>query len=371
MWIGNGTATEFNTTHNLVVEDSEKVYVDENLKTRVTCNAMDAWAGDGVKTEFNTTHTPVVQYSETVYVNNTEMTRDVNYTINYDLGTITFMETPWGGADIAATYDYGHYTINYDVATITFMEAPSDGADIKATYDAKMTRGVDYTTGYTSDMNMTITFIGAPGAWVNIRATYDYGHYTISYKADLSMTITFRWAPAAATEIRAVYLYDGVTNGDLITWGVGAIMWKPGSFNNTAGTISTTGNAFFSMPPTPPPTTCGPGTLANITFTVVGYGTSNLTLGPETRLIGIDEFEHEYDIINAVRDPDHIQHGYFSNVIPGDFDKDKDVDPSDFAVFAGAYGTSPPSNPACDFDGDNDVDPSDFAVFAGNYGRFV
>jgi len=55
--------------------------------------------------------------------------------------------------------------------------------------------------------------------------------------------------------------------------------------------------------------------------------------------------------------------------ILGDFDDDGDVDPSDFAAFAGAYGTSPPTDPYCDFDCDNYVGPSDFAVFAGNYGR--
>ena len=53
----------------------------------------------------------------------------------------------------------------------------------------------------------------------------------------------------------------------------------------------------------------------------------------------------------------------------GDFDFDGDVDPDDFAVFAGAYGTSPPSNPVCDFDDDGDVDPDDFAIFAANYGK--
>ena len=56
---------------------------------------------------------------------------------------------------------------------------------------------------------------------------------------------------------------------------------------------------------------------------------------------------------------------------PGDVDGDGDVDPSDFYIFAGAYGTSPPSNPNCDLDGDGDVDPDDFCIFAGNYGKTV
>jgi len=55
--------------------------------------------------------------------------------------------------------------------------------------------------------------------------------------------------------------------------------------------------------------------------------------------------------------------------IPGDINGDGHVDPDDFALFAGAYGTSPPTNPECDFECDGDVDPSDFAVFAENYGK--
>ena len=55
--------------------------------------------------------------------------------------------------------------------------------------------------------------------------------------------------------------------------------------------------------------------------------------------------------------------------ILGDIDGDGDVDSDDFAIFAGAYGTSPPSNPECDLDEDGDVDADDFAIFSGNFGE--
>jgi len=58
--------------------------------------------------------------------------------------------------------------------------------------------------------------------------------------------------------------------------------------------------------------------------------------------------------------------------IAGDLDGDGDVDPDDFAAFAGAYGTKEGDlyyNADCDLDGDGDVDPDDFAIFAGNYGK--
>ena len=106
----------------------------------------------------------------------------------------------------------------------------------------------------------------------------------------------------------------------------------------------------------------GSGWLASVEFSVVGYGTTVLAIDLNQTVL-LDNLLYTIEFT--------ADDGYFCNVIRGDFDKDKDVDPSDFAVFAGAYGTSPPSNPACDFDDDGDVDPSDFAVFAGNYGRSV
>jgi ABC-type transport system substrate-binding protein len=57
--------------------------------------------------------------------------------------------------------------------------------------------------------------------------------------------------------------------------------------------------------------------------------------------------------------------------ILGDIDGDGDVDPADFYIFSGAYGTSPPSDPRCDLDHDGDVDPADFYIFSGNYGKTI
>ncbi|NIU58448.1 MAG: hypothetical protein GWN67_19295, partial [Phycisphaerae bacterium] len=65
----------------------------------------------------------------------------------------------------------------------------------------------------------------------------------------------------------------------------------------------------------------GPGILANVTFTVVGLGFSDITIGPETILKGWDldagpPGGDKYDIINAFDDPDQIQHGFFCNIPP-------------------------------------------------------
>jgi hypothetical protein len=61
-----------------------------------------------------------------------------------------------------------------------------------------------------------------------------------------------------------------------------------------------------------------------------------------------------------------------SNDCNGDLDDDGDVDGSDAAHFADAFGSSsgdPNYNPAADIDGDGDVNESDLAEFALHYGE--
>jgi len=57
--------------------------------------------------------------------------------------------------------------------------------------------------------------------------------------------------------------------------------------------------------------------------------------------------------------------------LEGDIDGDADVDPDDFFVFSGKYGTRKGDAQyylQADMDGDGDVDPDDFYIFSGKYG---
>jgi hypothetical protein len=105
-----------------------------------------------------------------------------------------------------------------------------------------------------------------------------------------------------------------VVNGDLITEDVNTTMWRPGAFNNTSGELKLTGNGFFFFDP-PSPVTSGPGIMANISFSVVGYGDSYISLGDETRLIGYNVMtQEEHNIIDKYSpDTGHILDGYFAN----------------------------------------------------------
>jgi len=272
-WTGDGTTRKFNTTVKPVFRYSEKIYLDDTLAHNVT-EETDKWTGDGTTTKFYTTGKPVVIYSEEVYVNDTLVFRDIDFTIDYATGAITFETAPGVDADIKVKYQYGHYTINY-----------AEGA---------------------------ITFETAPGAGAEINATYLHPQYFIDY---LRRKLTFITAPGAGAQIKAIYQYGGITNGDLITRdkNINAKFYR-GTFNNTVGNLSLT-SAYFYFAAEPAPITSGPGTLAYITFTVVGRGRSNITLGPDTQLIGYTEggWGKAYRIIDAETMPDHIGHGYFSN----------------------------------------------------------
>jgi hypothetical protein len=102
-----------------------------------------------------------------------------------------------------------------------------------------------------------------------------------------------------------------VVNGDLIVGGDARFI--PGTFNNTAGELSLTAVFFF----TAGEVVSGPGTLAYVTFTVVGYGCSDIILGPETDLFGWNFIAGDvYKIIDGDNMPNHLGHGYFCNISP-------------------------------------------------------
>jgi len=175
----------------------------------------ETWMGDNATTMFNTTGTPIVPNSEEVYVNGSLMIRDIDYTMNYTGGHITFSTAP-------------------DMVTIN-----------------------------------------------------------------------------------ATYLYDGITNGDLITTAIDpTATFIPGTFDNTAGKLDLTSGVFTENVP-PIPVTTGPGTLANVTFTVVGFGATNITLGSMTALLGwenVSAIDGGYTIMDGKITPGRLQHSKLVNV---------------------------------------------------------
>jgi len=148
-----------------------------------------------------------------------------------------------------------------------------------------------------------------PASTVNPTLTLGMS-YTIAIKTDYSGDDVWGWE-FTLTYNASVLRGIEVNNGDLIT-GPSA-MFIPGTFDNVEGKLSLTGNAFF-FTSKPAPLTSGPGILATVTFKVVSAGISNITLGPETRLIGLHEngYGDNYNIIDTTM-PDRILGGAFDN----------------------------------------------------------
>lgn len=109
---------------------------DENILCRPTLGLLALWAGDtspvmaenvesintraeeawypvpeGLDTEYQSMWYPLVVDSETIYVASVEQTKDVDYTINYVTGQITFTATPSG--DVTGSYQW--YSMGHKV----------------------------------------------------------------------------------------------------------------------------------------------------------------------------------------------------------------------------------------------------------------
>jgi len=203
------------------------------------------------------------------------------FTLSYDPNVLH------GGVNNTDTWD-GDGVTNVFNATKTPVVPDSEEVYVDQTL---MLREWNYTIDYSIG---EITFIReVPGSGVEIEATYNA-------------------PPGLGVDITAMYLYNGVTNGDVVVPGPTnkKVSFIAGEFNNEAGNLSRTLGFFFEEGYVE----LGPGTLAYVTFTVVGKGNSDITIGSETILWGWDDWDWiEYPVIDAATMPDHIQDGYFDN----------------------------------------------------------
>jgi hypothetical protein len=171
----------------------------------------------------------------------------------------------------------GMLTLAFRIESVSAVDYPSVYVDPPEIIDETLTIGTNYTVSIYTDYN---------------------GSDITGYQFELS------YNPNILNGV-------SVDNGDIIDFGLHFFM--PGTFDNTAGTLSLTGAFFFLAGDVAP----GPGTLANVTFAVEGIGATNITLGDNTQLIGWNfTAGKEYFIVDAVTMPNHIQQGFFNNVQP-------------------------------------------------------
>ena len=147
--------------------------------------------------------------------------------------------------------------------------------------------------------------------------------YTVSIYTDYNGSDITSWQFSLSYDPHVLHGVN-VTNGNLITEAKdSSAMFIPGTFNNTAGKLATTGALFYFTPPDPAPLTSGPGILANVTFEVVGEGESRIAIvtvaGEFPALLkGYTEggYGNEYNIVHSSDARlGAIGHGYFRNTL--------------------------------------------------------
>jgi len=124
--------------------------------------------------------------------------------------------------------------------------------------------------------------------YVNQTLMVDTVDYTI---VDATGVITLTTAPELGILVTASYTYDATI--------MDGANFSAGDFG--AGTLALTSNNVST-------TVTGPGILAIVTFNVTGFGDTDITLGPETKLIGFGSY-HDITL------PHRLEHGFFTNGI--------------------------------------------------------
>lgn len=201
-----------------------------------------------------------------------------------------------------------------------------------------------------------------------------YTNYNTSLGSDAYMwqfSLTFNSSILEGLEVR---------NGDLITKAKhSSATFVPGTFDNTVGRLALTIAYFYHTSP-PPFRTSGPGTLANVTFKVKGYGVSDIHISdtvadPPTILGGYNIAEGGYyEIIDGTLESEQLGHGFFSNRLLGDVNSDRTVNQQDLTILTPAYGSVPGRpkwNQNADIDGDDVINISDLYLLGNNYGNSI
>ncbi len=112
--------TTFDIYFKMKDEKQNKIILTKYHKAgSLTVTGEQVGIGDGATTSFNLDHTKIVPGSEKIYLDDELKTRDTDYTINNDTGVITFTNAPGNGVVITADYTYQDETEKDGIVTYT------------------------------------------------------------------------------------------------------------------------------------------------------------------------------------------------------------------------------------------------------------
>ena len=285
--VGDGSTTEFSLANTPVGEDTETVYFDGKVTHRKY--TIDYWTGtitfqkpprDGVtitadyqfgNLEFGLAEPPVVPESETIYVDTVAQTRDMDYTIDFWTGAITFLYLPSDGAIITA--DYTSYIGEFSLAS-----PPVDYESETIYVDGvPQTRYVDYTI---VDKTGVVTFLYVPSDSAVITA--DYSYWSDVFSVDIMVAdVTDLWTAGFTVDYAPyakIIIAIEVIKGDFLDQdGYNTLFVK--KIDTLRGTVKIGYSRMAGgWPPKPIKGADGDGRLATIKFKIVSAGNSPIDL---------------------------------------------------------------------------------------------
>lgn len=106
-------------------------------QVRALLGDMPKWdrqtaTGDGVTKNYIASSLPIVEDSESVTVNSSSVTKPTQYTIDYDLGLISFVTAPGDGQAIVTQFSYAELSDDTITALLSIEPNPYLAASIAA-----------------------------------------------------------------------------------------------------------------------------------------------------------------------------------------------------------------------------------------------
>ena len=229
-------------------------------------------------------------FNVTVYYNSTTINSTLIETQNVTAlasNTNATLKFAWNTTNVPV----GRYSINATASSVPDETDTADNTLISSTYVDVVSPYIGVLPRRTVDTTLT------PGKNYTISIITDYNGSDIwAYQFEL----TYNPSVLQGTE---------VVNGDLIT--EGDVGFLTDGFNNTKGKLELT--TAYTIPTT---SQTGPGILANVTFTIVSIGDSNIELSKETSLKRGQASDNIIDYLSNLN-PDPTEgkflHGYFRN----------------------------------------------------------
>ena len=156
----------------LEIKGGIKANATLTTKSLTTVTGGNIGTGDGSNTIFSLIE-PVLSNSESIYVAGASKVRNVDYTINFTSGAVTFTGAPANGAAVTADYKHGSEIVgtgNGSNTSFTLANSPIiPGTVVMYSNGTAQSLGTNFDVNYRTGV---VTLTAAPASGVRVDATY-------------------------------------------------------------------------------------------------------------------------------------------------------------------------------------------------------